>query len=230
MEAKSNKPAKKSVRWTRLLAGQSQTKSLWQRGWLWPGRDVPPLAGRGRAGRVAGLGPGKVSCLSFPSQERGAEQHQLVPSAGKAPAAQTKHRSWCRRVSSCRSLLRTRAADGKENKVKRKPEQGGRDPQKSLSPAAQRCLLITGYPGAHTASLPAPATLPWQEGDPGHPTLPPPPTAARRGPPAAAAPNSPGITSRQRRGAAGSISPATFGRVLMSPRLSDLLGECRDPD
>lgn len=166
--SQKQKPAKPreetSMRWTRLLAEGSQTNSLRQLGWLWPGRDGSPLAGRGRAGGAAGLGPDEVSCLGFPSQERGAEQHQLVQTTGRALAAWTECRSRCRRSGSCWSLLRTRAADGKGNKVKPKLKQGGWDPQKSLSPAAQHCLLITGYPSTNTASLAAPAMLPRQGG------------------------------------------------------------------
>jgi len=52
----------------------------------------------------------------------------------------------------------------------------------------------------------------------------------RGGSPAAAAPDSPGITSRQRHGAAESIPPAATGRVLTSPGLANPLGECHDPD
>lgn len=77
-----------------------------------------------RQGRhAAGLGPGGVSCLSFPSPERGAEQRQLTRTPGRSPATRIERHSRCR--LSCRSLLRTRVADGKGNKVKPKLKPGG---------------------------------------------------------------------------------------------------------
>lgn len=62
---------------------------------------------QGQAGWATGFRPGEFSGLSFPRQERGEEEHPLLQRAGR-----TKHRSWCRCSSSCRSLLRTPAADG----------------------------------------------------------------------------------------------------------------------
>lgn len=78
-----------------MTAGQDWTKERW---------FLP--CWQGQAGWETGFGPGELSSLSFPSQERGAEQQQLLQRAGR-----------CRRSSSsCRSLLRTPAAHGQGTK------------------------------------------------------------------------------------------------------------------